>query len=191
MFKDLLIKCCNFIGREDIVCELKSAEKLDDILNNNIKNDVINLFSYYNYVVCSVFENYLNLSFTEKVTSNSNSIIEYFVLSHRAIEILKLEDENFINQNFIVKTNFIVTPNPNKNYFLTYRYTPDLVKDLTENIILPKNLNEKILCYGIASEFLASKGKFEESEYFNDKFLYEIFKIKTQKERRLKSTFCI
>ena len=190
MFKDLLIKCCNLIGREDLSLEIKAVNRLDEILDKNNKNDITNLLGYYNYIICSIFENYLKLTFTERVTSNSNSFIEYFVLTHRSVEILKLEDENFVCQDFIVKANFVVTPCPNKTYYITYRYTPDLVKDFTENIILPKDLNEKILIYGIVSEFLASKGKFEESEFFNNKFLYEIFKLKTHKERRLKSTFC-
>ena len=38
---------------------------------------------------------------------------------------------------------------------------------------------------------LASKEKFTESEFWKNKFLYEIFKLKTKKERRIKSTFSL
>ena len=64
MFKDLLIKCCNLVGREDLSLEVENASKIDDILDISKKNEIINFFSYYNYVVCSIFENYLRLEFT-------------------------------------------------------------------------------------------------------------------------------
>lgn len=191
MFKNLLIKCCNLIGRDDITSAIKSVSKIEDIIDNDIKNDVLKLMSYYNYVVSSVFENYLNIEHTEKVTSNSSSQIEYFVLSYIPVKILKLEDENFTNISFISKPGFLITNAPNKEYYITYRMVPPKINSLAENIVLPKPLNEKIICLGVASEFLISKGKFDEGEYLNNKFLYEIFKVKTHKERRLKSTFCL
>ncbi len=191
MFKHLLIKCCNLIGREDISNELRTVESVDDINNAEIKNDVMKLISYYNYVSCSLYENYLKLFFTEKITSNSKSQIEYFVFSYKPIKIVKVEDENLEKVDFKEYPSFIITPAPKRDYYVTYRYSPLNVKHLAENIKLPKDLDERVLCYGIASEFLASKGKFDESEFFNNKFLYEIFKIKSKKERRLKSTFCL
>ena len=191
MFKNLLIKCCNLIGRDDIVEELKNANLIEDIVKNDIKNDIFKLISYYNYTVTSIFENYLKLEFYEKINSNYQSQIEYFFFTFRPIKIISVKDENMINQHFLVKPTFLQVNCPNKPYFVTYNYTPKEIKDLSDNIILPKIICEKTLCYGVVSEFLASKGKFEESEFFNNKFLFEIFKVKTRKERRLKSTFCL
>ena len=191
MVKYLLIKCCGLIGRDDLIDELKNANSIDDILKNDVKNDIYKLISYFNFIITTLFENYLKLEFCEKVTSDALCEIDYHVLTYRPIEILKVEDTTFSNAEYMVKTNFILTKCAKKDYFVTYRYVPLNVHDINENFILPKNLSDKIICYGIIKEFLASKGKFQESEYFSDKFMYEIFKLKTSKEKKLRKTFCI
>ena len=57
--------------------------------------------------------------------------------------------------------------------------------------MLPKTIIKKVICYGIVSEAFACKNLFNESEFWKNKFLFEIFKLKTQKERRVKSTFTL
>ena len=181
MIKSLLIKCCSIMGRDDLVAELKNANSIDEIVKNDAKMDIIKLISYLNFVLTSIFENYLKLEFCEKVTSDIQGEIDYEILTYRPIEILKVEYTTLTPAEYIVKANFILTKHARKEYFVTYRYTPLHVHDLNEHIIFSNDLNDKILCYGIVAEFLAGKGKFEESEYFSNKFMYEIFRLKTHK----------
>lgn len=191
MIKNLLIKCCGLINRDDLITELKNANSIEDIVKNDVKTEIIKLISYFNFVITSLFENYIKLEYCEKVTSDSMCEIDYELLTYRPIEILKVEDAVSTPAEYIVKPNFILTRCAKKDFFVTYKYTPHKVHDINENFIMPKGLNDKIITYGIISEFLASKGKFQESEFFSDKFMYEIFKLKTGKEKKLRKTFCI
>ena len=72
-----------------------------------------------------------------------------------------------------------------------YNYVPSEINDLNQGINYPSVLNDKIVCYGIASEFLASKDQFDKSEFWKNKFLFELFKFKTKKERRLKKLYYV
>ena len=74
-------------------------------------------------------------------------------------------------------------------YCIEYDYIPNELTDLTDEVQLPVYLNQKVICYGVVSEFLASKDQFDKSEFWKNKFLYEVFKIRIKKERRLRPTF--
>ena len=82
-------------------------------------------------------------------------------------------------------------PESNVCYEITYKYLPDSIKNLNDKITLPKGVTIKAICYGIASEFLASKNQINQAEYWNNKFMLEIFKSKTSKARKLKLSFTI
>ena len=77
----------------------------------------------------------------------------------------------------------------NKTYFVNYKYLPPEISTLDSELKISDTL-KKILCYGVVSEFLASKNLFNESEFWKTKFLNEIFKVRNKRERRFKSTFC-
>jgi len=191
MLKNILINCANLIGRDDIVLELKKYEKLSDFNDENIKNDISKLLCFYNFITNSIYENYLDLVFCEKIMSDSKSSIDYFKFSKNPIKIIKVENENFKPIFFDVKPNCIITNYPNKLLYISYKFLPDAVNDLTDDISYLDRRLIRIVAYGIVSEFLASNGKISESESWNKKFLFELFKLKNNKERRLKSTFCL
>ena len=75
MLKNILIKCLNLIGREDIILELEKYDSVNEIESADIKNEVIKLINTYNFVVSAIFENYIELCVTEKVMSYSQSKI--------------------------------------------------------------------------------------------------------------------
>lgn len=191
MLKNILIKCANLLGRDDISTELNKSNKLNEITDNSVKNEIEKLICFYNFVTSLTFETYLNLTFTEKIHSDLNSKIEFYKFSKQPIKIIKIEKDNGEFVKFVSKSSFILTGVSNEPLNITYNFLPDDVKDFDENINYLDLKTMKILCYGIVSEFLASKGKYSESEFWNNKFLFELFKIKNNKERRLKSTFCL
>ncbi len=145
--------------------------------------------TFYNFIVSTIYENYLDLLFTEKITSDSEKKIHYYKLSFTPLEIvfIKNEDQKYIPHN--LQTTYFTTPASYTTYEVTYKIKPDEVNDICDETNLPKDLNKNIICYALASEYLASKNLFDQSEYFKSKFMYEIFKLKTKKERRFKSTF--
>jgi len=190
MLKKTLIKCSQLIGRDDIILTLKDVNDADEIENSSIKNDVTRLINFYNFIVNSICENYLDLTYTESLSSDFERKIFYHDFYYYPIKIIEIADKNFGHRPFQIKSNFIITNEPNKIYNITYKYVPNAITKLSDCSSLTKTINDNIICFGIASEFLASKGQYNQSEYWKNKFLFEIFKIKTHKERLLKSTFC-
>lgn len=190
MLKNILIKCSELIGRDDIISAIKNIDDADNIENVSLKNDVVKLISFYNYVTNNVYENYLDLNFSENVKSDFERKIYYHDLYYYPIKIIELSDNQFEYLSFKSKPNYIEVNEPNKIYTVKYKYVPDAIENLNDKVFLPKAISRNIICFGMASEFLASKGQYNQSEFWKNKFLYEIFKIKTHKERHLKSTFC-
>ncbi len=189
MLKDTLILCAELINRDDICDALINANAVEDIENNQVRNDVTRLIHFYNFSLNAACENYLNLVSTEFIKSDSNGKIHYYNFDYEAVRILEVLDECGKRVMFTTKLNYLLVNSPNKLYSVSYKYLPATIKNLTDKTNMPKCLPEKTLVYAIVSEFLASKSQFNQSDYFRDKFLTEMFKIKSKKERQLKSTF--
>ena len=191
MLKNILIKCAEYLNRNDIITALKQHENIDSIEDNSLQIDIIKLISFYNYTVNTIFENYFDLIFTDTATSNDEYKIYYHDFSFKPIKIISLSDNTNNFLSYSVYPNYISVQSSFKTYKITYKYLPEEVKNLTDSINLPSMINKKIICYAMVSEFLASKNLFSESDYWKNKFMYEIFKVKTHKGRHIKSTFCL
>lgn len=189
MLKDIIVKCAETLNRNDIIKSLKYVSSIDEITDEQIQSDVIKIISYYNYISNAVFQDYIELTKSETIKSDENNKIQYYNFSHCPIKILAVADASGSNNCANVFSGYILTNAANKEYVVTYKYLPPEVHDLTDEVLLDKKINRRIISFGIASEYYASKNLFTESEFWKSKFLYEIFKFKTHKERRLKSNF--
>jgi len=191
MLKDIIKRCSYLLNRNDILRALDDADEIDDITDDEIKLDVIKLIDYYNTVVCSVFENYLELVFSEKILSSADSKICYERFSKMPVKVISVETE-LNNQVKFTKAPFcIFVPKSKELYNVTYRFVPKKVKDLGDKVECMPPLYRDIICYGILGEFLAGTSKYSESIFWKEKFTSEIFNLKTKKERRVKSTYCV
>lgn len=189
MLKNLIIKCSDLVNRDDISLALKNTSSLDEIENQNIQSDIIRLIQYYNFTISNIYENYIDAYTTEEVTSNPDGNIFYSDLKYTPLKILSVSNNNFSENNIHISATKIETNSSNTKFKISYKYEPNQILDLNDEILLPLGINQKIVIYSMVSEFLASKDSFEKSEHYKNKFLYEIFKFKTKKERRLKQTF--
>ena len=185
MLKDILIKSAELLGRDDIIAELNNPTNQT---NNSLQNDILRLISYYNFVVQNLCENYFQIEHTDTLKSNKDRKIYLSSLSFQPSKILSVKKENS-NQFFSTYSTYILVPNSSVIYNINYSYIPDQILDINSKEILPKNLSQKIVCYGIVSEFLACKNLFNESVFWNNKFMFEIYKSKTNSNKRLKATF--
>ncbi len=192
MFKDFLKKCASVLNRDDIYDELSSKTELSEIANQQIQNDIVRLINYYNFILKAVCEDYIELVETETIFSNNEGRFYYSNLTFEPVKILNVYDINLNEIRFIPYPEFIDLYKANETYMVKYKYLPKDIVDLNSNIETKatKAIPDKLLIYGIVSEFLASKNKYNESEYWKNKFMYELFKYKLKKGRRLKSTFC-
>ena len=189
MLKNLIIKCSDLVNRDDISLALKNTSSLDEIENQNIQSDIIRLIQYYNFTISNIYENYIDAYTTEEATSNPDGNIFYSDLKYTPLKILSVSNNNFSENNIHISATKIETNSSNTKFKISYKYEPNQISDLNDEILLPLGINQKIVIYSMVSEFLASKDSFEKSEHYKNKFLYEIFKFKTKKERRLKQTF--
>lgn len=190
MLKNLLIKCASMSGREDLVSKIEQATSLADI-SSEFKNDVKLLIDCFNGVMSKTFEFYLELYTSENIVSNAEKQIVYSNFSKTPIRIESVEDENKNPVSNVIRCYYIEVPKANEKYVVNYRYIPKFIRDFSDDISYIDSRLETVFCYGIVSEFFASKGNYTESEFYEKKFLTSLFNLKTKKERRLKSTFSL
>ena len=190
MLKKILIKTAELINRDDIYSLLNKINSIDEISNQTISNDVNKMISYCNYILSDIFENYIYLNKSEELNSDENNRVYYSNFKSIPTKIISVKTLTNLSTLFLTNSTFITTNAPNQNYLINYNYLPNELKSFNDSLEIPINLNIKTICYGIASEFLASKDQFDKSEFWKNRYLYEIFKLKIKKERRVKSTFC-
>ena len=186
MLKDILLKTSQLINRDDIIEELNNPQNN----STSLQNDILRLISYYNYTIETLCENYFNLTNKQTILSSKDKKINYFNFTYNPTKIISVSKNNK-KVFFTEYSKYITVPESSVIYEITYKYLPQQITNLEDETRLPNNITEKTVCYGIASEFLASKNQFSQAEYWNNKFMFEIFKSKTSQNRKLKKTFSI
>lgn len=191
MLKNILIKCAELLNRNDMVKVLKTQTDIAKVSDESLQADLYRLVNYFNFTTSTLFENYFDLSRAETLSSDSNNIIHYHNFSFTPVKILSVKD-SLGNENVAtVLSAHILTNKPKSKYQVTYCYLPAELNNLTDSL---ENFHErlsKVISFGIVSEFFACKNMYQESEFWKNRFLFELFKFKTKKERRLKSTFSL
>lgn len=186
MLKDILLKTAQLIDRDDIIEELENPKNSSPA----IQNDIYRLISYFNYTNEILCENYFNISNEQTFLSDKNRTIYFQNFEFEPTKILKVL-KNDKPVFFSVYSKYLTVPEAKTKYNIIYKFTPERVLNLLDKVTLPHGVSEKLICFGMASEFLASKNQVSQAEYWNNKFMLEIFKSKTSQDRRLKQTFTL
>ncbi len=191
MIKQIFLKTSQLLNRDDIYKELNKITTIEECSNQSIQSDIVRMINYYNFVINTIFENYISLETTEEVLTNENGEVFYSSFSQTPNKIITVLNSSNQKCSHKILINKILTDLSNQKIKVVYNYVPSEINDLNQGINYPSVLNDKIVCYGIASEFLASKDQFDKSEFWKNKFLFELFKFKTKKERRLKKLYYV
>lgn len=189
MLKNILIKCTELLGRDDLKDALETYDDTDNIENKNQQNDILKLINFFNYTMHFVSENYIDLTMIETLKSDQEGKLYYYNFCFTPNRIFCLKTKTGHKVVYEITPNFLKTNYADTVFEVTYKYTPNECKSLVSEPDIPKILNTETLCYGVVSEFLASKGQYQESEFWKKKFLNRLFKSKLQRERRIKSTY--
>ncbi len=189
MIKNILIKCARMLDREDLCDELANANSIADIQNKQSKNDILKLISNYNYITNLVCTSLLDVTREDDFISDSNCKIYFNSFLFRPIKIVSVN--NFLSGDFKINNDSVVMDSPNRKYTIRYKFLLEDVNDFKTNFNFCELLPQHVLVLGIISQYLSTKGKYNESEYYYAKFMYEIFNLKNKKERRLKPSFCL
>jgi len=190
MLKETLLKCVKLLDRDDLFETIKDTNSISKIENKQQQIDVIKLVSYYNYIINLICENYIDLVRVDTFVSDSSRRIYYNNFLFKPIKILSVKSAES-SEYFHIFADHILVKNANRKYEVEYKFAPCEVSDFYNEECVKLAISEDVLALGIVSQFLASKGKYNESEYLNDKFMYRLFKLKCNKERRLKPHFVI
>ena len=184
MLKDILLKTAEILNRDDIINELNNPTNSSQA----IQNDIYRLISYFNYTLDTLCENYFNITNSQNIYSDKDKKISFLNFENEPTQILKVlcNDKPVFFSKY---SKFITVPEAKKKYKIIYKFIPQRVTNLSDEIAMPTGVSEKLISYGMASEFFASKNLFEQSQYWNNKFMLEIFKSKTSQDRKLKQTF--
>ena len=159
MLKDILIKSAELLNRDDIINEVNNPSQSE---NTALKNDIYRLISYFNYTVQFLCENFFPLETTDSISSDKNRKIYYSCFTYQPLKIISAESKERL-YNFSEHSTYIMVPFQEQIFKIKYNYLPSPAKNLNEKYCLPLKINQKIIAYGITSEFLASKNLFEES----------------------------
>ena len=123
---------------------------------------------------------------TELVWSNENCIISLKSLQCPAHEMLKVVDKA-INKSEQAKCypTYIEVKQANAEYYVTYRYQPEYIDNITDSVILPAYITEVVLAYGVVSDILLANNNSELANCYNEKFIkaIKLLKIMFEKEK--------
>ncbi len=188
MLKNILIKCCELLSRDDLKNDLLTYDSVQSIPITQSQNDIMRLISYYNFITNDIYENYLDLTISEKFTTNSEGCVSFDSFSNDPKKIISIS-RNGKNICFSLFTTFVKCNYKNSAIEIQYSFLPKSLSAFNDTLPIKQQCTQKAIVYGVVSEFFASKNQFNESEFWHAKFMQELFKIKIKKERHLKSTF--
>ena len=72
-----------------------------------------------------------------------------------------------------------------------FKDLPEELKDFSDSLFTKDRKIINTIIYGIVSEFLASKNLYSESDFWKNKFLYNLFFLKNKKSKYIKQTFLL
>ena len=188
LLKNILIKCCELLSRDDLKNDLLTYDSVENIPTAQSKKDITRLISYYNFITNDVCENYIDLTVTEKFTADSEGCVSFDKFSNSPKKIISVSI-NGKNICFSLFTTFIKCSYKNSIIEVQYSYLPKQISSFNSETPIKHIGIQKSIIYGIVSEFYASKNQYNESEFWHAKFMQELFRIKIKKERHLRSTF--
>lgn len=192
MLKNLLVKCAQMIGRDDLANYILSQSTEQGAGEQSaLASDTARLLDCYNNATFLLFDSFLTLTKTEKVSANAEGKLFYYYLSSEPLRVVSVKKESGESIKFNVLPFYISTAYPFKILTVKYNYCPKRACSIFEELCLPKSFPDNLLCYLIVAEFLATKNELDRSEFFKQKFTDSIFNFKNKRERRIKSTFCL
>lgn len=162
--KNILKLVSALLNRKDLVRYFENSS-CDDY--ERIKEDVDSLLTSYNVIADEVATTYLKLVNSEEFEVQ-NGRLTYDKFKFSPISILSVKDlKNKDVSCRILHTEIKVNID---NVIVEYTYTPNK-KGLDDECDFSKTqIKERVLAYGIATEFCLIKGMYEEGSLWHDKY---------------------
>lgn len=168
--KEIIIKTASYLNRKDVVEYLKTGATENSEM---VKDDVEILLNSYNVVQDEISSLYYKFKATERF-SPKNGIIKYSEFSFNPYAILSVKDD------FGSKIKVRILPveiQTEKPITVEYYYIPKTKKidDICDFTGTP--VTDRILSYGIMTEYLLIKGSYEEAGTWHSKYIDALSKM--------------
>lgn len=172
MTKEIFKLTSSFLGLDDVTNYLSSSE--DQTPSEEVKNQLNQLMILMNFVMLKIAKDFVQLNFKETIYSDQEGKIYFSKLQKHAIRIKDVKNFLDLSCQFEIFPDHIKVENANTEYKVFYCYSPKSVLTLSDEIELPFGVDYFVVCFGIASEYLSSKGLYDEAEMWESKFENEI-----------------
>lgn len=157
---------------------LQLSEEATDIENNHQSEEVKLLVACLNYVNNIIATDYIKIYKTVEVdVKNSGDIVPFSKISqHTFLGIKSVKNKQANKINFKITDSGVQVAKGGK-LLIRYAYFPDDVS-INDNITCYKTkINERILAYGVAGEYLFIKGIVDDASMWDMRFKRELLVV--------------
>lgn len=164
--KDIVKKVAVFLDRKDIIEYLQTGATENYL---SVLEDVNLLQNCYNVVGEEIASLYYRFKATEKFSPNLDGIIKLADFSNNPLAIISVKDDKGSKVNAKILPTEIITDL--KTVTVEYYYVPSYKKLDDISDFQGTTITDRILCYGILTEYYLIKGGFEEANLWHGKYI--------------------
>lgn len=161
--KQILALAAQELGREDLKAAVLGEENAPDC-----GEEVDNLLRCYNFIENEIALEYFPLR-AEETFRVQNGRLAYTLFSHAPVDIHKAADGAGRSLKFEIFPAYLSLPKDADTVCVTYSYAPER-KDIEGDSAFSGKISERLLSYGVASEFLISMARYSESDLFQKRY---------------------
>lgn len=157
--KDIVKRAAKNLGREDLF----------DVLDaDGTAGEAGALIDCYNLVENEIALEYLPLKAEETFTPAEGGVV-YTRFSHAPINVIKVLDERGTRVDFTLFPALLRLPEGVGTVRVQYAYAP-AKKGLSDESEFTEKISERLLSYGVASEFCLMRGQYSEAAVWERKY---------------------
>lgn len=123
-----------------------------------------------NTAVDTIASQYYTLEREIFVTSDDESCVEYSSLADRVCDILQVKDMSGSRVKFYALPFSLYLPKPKTRYLVKFRYRPQKVNFIDDELELLPFVPIEAVGYLMASDIVLAKGLYDESKFWFSKF---------------------
>lgn len=155
-----IVKCAaKNLGREDLVAALDADET---------EGEAGALVDCYNLVENEIALDYFPLKAEEEFAPEKGEIV-YSRFSHAPVNVIKVQNRAGSRVDFELFSSFLRLPEGVGTVRVLYAYAP-AKKTLSDSSEFSDKISERLLSFGVASEFCLSRGQYSEAAVWEKRY---------------------
>ncbi len=174
--KEIIALASAICGMEDVEgailrYEKAKEEEVEFVFEESIEAKIDKAIKCINLTMSRIASEYLSLKKVETLTTDFEGKIPYADFSYRAIEIIDVKDLiSGESLEYECLPFHLYLAERNKAVNVVYRYLPEEVASLEDEVYLPEFVTKRIIALGVVSDLMLSANVYDESKFWNEKF---------------------